>query len=133
MSQVTTFALWQFAKSTHLRKRLREEFGAARAKSMARMMEEGKLEGDDGDTLHDFLLEGMSNEGVVVWETVIEDTYYGEPVQWPVYVKRFYGVYQVHALEYDPSELFESLDEAQSHAHCTWENVQRGWRVKPTK
>ena len=36
MSQVTTFALWQFAKSTHLRKRLREEFGAARAMDLAR-------------------------------------------------------------------------------------------------
>ena len=37
MSKVTRSALWQFAKSTHLRKRLREEFGISSKELVSRL------------------------------------------------------------------------------------------------
>jgi hypothetical protein len=133
MSKLNTSALWQLARSTHLRKRIREEFGVDRAKRMTRMMDEGEFEGDDGDALHDFLIDGISNDAVLVWETVSVDSYYDNPEwEWPIYITRFHGVYEVQSPECDPAGIFDSLEEAKSYVYSNWANARPGYRVKPS-
>lgn len=111
----------QMARSTKLRKLLREHFGPDRAKRMIRMMEAGTLEGPDGDEVHDYLENGISNDSVLAWETVSVSDYDGDPeYRWPIYVYRFHGVFQVHSPEYDRCGLFLSLDDAKSYVRFNW-------------
>lgn len=117
-------ALAQLARSTHLRKLIRDEFGENRAKAMFAMMRKNSFVGDEGNELHDFLLDGIGNDSVTVWETVHTSLYYDEEVDWPIHVERFHGVFQVWSPEHDHVGLFLDLEDAKAYVYANWENAK---------
>jgi hypothetical protein len=103
-----------------VRKLLLTALGPTEAEPALRMLAAARFDGDLGGRLHDLLTDEISNESDTAWSGLMgsKDEPFG------VYVKRFEGVYFVHAIEYDPAGYFLSVQDAVNYVFSTWEDVR---------
>lgn len=113
--------LMTLASSQKLRESLISTFGPEVAEPMVRMLGAGRLEGETGGDLHDFLKDEISNECEETWSTVRVANYYDdEEFEWPIDVLRYEGVYLVRSPEHDDAGYFLSLEAAKKYVHTNW-------------
>jgi len=98
---------------------LKKAFGSKNLPLVLEMMEAGKLDGDLGAGVYDFIADEIANEAVRVWSGFIRL----EHDDYPVHVNEFHGVYWVWSCDGDSVGYFLSVDSAISFVRHNWENL----------
>lgn len=83
------------------------------------LMRTGNLEGDLGDRVHGFLIDGIRNEAKMVWDGEIP----GSEFTFPVNVNSYGGVVFAWAMVYDPVGYALSRGDAVSYIKFNWHGV----------
>lgn len=103
-------------KSEKLLKILHKEFGSLKASIMINIMKKGKFSGDLGNDLHDYILDKILNNSRIVWKGLTQ----GDDDRFPIYIKRFHGIYYISALEFDNEGYFLDLNSAKSFMYSNF-------------
>jgi hypothetical protein len=96
--------------------------GEAHFTTAVELMRAGKLDGDLGATVHDFLADEICNDATAIWSGVIRQSH----DDYPVTVNGFHGVYWVWAMEYDPVGYFLNKRTAIDFARSHWGRAEIG-------
>jgi hypothetical protein len=85
----------------------------ARAKTALEMMKAGKLEGELGNELHDFLADEIHNEAETVWTGQLATGF-------AVFIQKYEGVYFVSSPDYDDVGYFLKKERARDYIYFNW-------------
>ena len=122
-----TWALPQLSENAAFADVLTTEFDSERAASMLSMMRAATLHGSDGDSLMDFILDGISNDNVTVWTAnTLSAGYNGTDDVWPISIQEYFGLFRVSSPEYDPAGPFPTLEAAKQFVYSNWDYVENG-------
>ena len=103
------------AKSTRVAETLKIKFGLEEGESALKMLRRGRLTGDLGDRVHDFLTYEIHNEAKEVWTGYIRSD-----ESYPVWISEYEGVFFLQPLEDGAVGYFTKVKDAHSYIDANW-------------